>query len=79
MPKDVIAQLEERIKRYINTGRDPFYDEEIVDHLKHVSIPLKYLPAYKKGANNIDAIVRIVLREGLANTVSVYGMQPSNL
>lgn len=81
LPKDVVLQLEERIRRYVKTKRDPLYDEAgMVDYLKNLGTEADSLSrAYKKGAENIDSIIRYLLSNGLASTISVYGLQPTNL
>ena len=79
LPKDVAEQLEERIRKYLQTRRDSYYDENMEDHLKHLDVAIDNLPAYRKGATNIDSIIRLVLANGSASTISIYGLQPANL
>mgnify|MGYP001596856888 CR=1 FL=1 len=79
LPKDIAEQLEERIRKYLQTGRDPYYDENMEDHLKHLDVATDCLQAYRKGATNIDSIIRLVLANGSASTISIYGLQPANL
>lgn len=79
LSEDVAVQLEERIRRFLQTGRDPFYDADMLDYLIEFDIGLDFLPAYKKGASNIDSVVRYILSDRLANAISIYGLQPANL
>ncbi len=77
---DVIFQLETRIRRFVETEIDPFYNLDIIDYLKDLNVPQPYLSqAYKKGAANIDSIIRYTLTNKLASIISIYGLQPANL
>ena len=77
---DVIFQLETRIRRFVETKRDPFYYLNITDYLKDLTVPGDYLlRAYRKGVESVDSIVRYVLSHKLAGVLSIYAIQSANL
>lgn len=76
--------LEERIKNYIRTGKDPFYyDEKNPDDLLYsnkILVPKNYfLSSYRKGGEVITSLIKWILENRAIEILSIYGVQKRNL
>ena len=77
-----ISVLEERIKEFSETGKDPFYKYDLEDLLytNKIHAPLDYLiNSYRKGGQVFNNLIRHILQNNICGILSIYALQKRNL
>ena len=77
-----ISSLEERIKEFSETGKDPQYllDSKDLLYSNKIHVNVGYLiDSYKKGGEVLNTLIKYILKNDTCNVLSIYGLQKKNL